>query len=198
MTIAAPPYAMRAMLPSDAPFIFTSWTQWARKSAKWLRFLSDRVFYDAHGGYRAHVEHLLKTSRVLVACDTETPEFVLGYVVVGANTASLDIVHMVYVERSFRRMGVALDLLRAAVTGFGSRDITCTMNRPAWPAFAARWRLRFDPFAAGIAGERFKAWAAQWRESCVVECAAPVIPDVGAQIAERAEQIAQQIAREAK
>lgn len=157
----------RQMQPSDAPFIFSSWMRWARSSAPCLRHLSDRVFWSDRFGYRAHVEALIKRSRVLVACDPECPEMLFGYAVAEPPRT----LHFVYVTRDMRRRAdghlpesIGGSLVRALLPMWGREEITVTLDRPAMSVHAQRHRLTFDPAAVPLVGDWFKRWAHDaWR-----------------------------------
>jgi hypothetical protein len=156
------PVLYRAMRDSDAPYIFSTWMKWARNRGRWVQRMPNRVFWDDQFGYRAHVEYILRRSKVIVACDPESEDYVFGYAV----GEPPHVMHFVFVDVRMRQRAKGLladsigrclvDLLRL------NSKVTATMDDREG-GLPDGWTL--DPFITPLAGVEFAAWARGWRDS---------------------------------
>jgi hypothetical protein len=123
------PVAFRERLPTDEPFIFSSWLRTHHRTGDWPGRLGIRLCAQAYGGECAEFgpacpcckfshrryfdEHklvigkLLERSRVLVACNPEKAWQVLGYIVYeqrpGSEGRARDhVLHWVFVKEPYR------------------------------------------------------------------------------------------------
>lgn len=118
-------YLIREETPDDNAFILSSWKQ------------SYRATYpDLHSGpffssLEQQLRKIRKRSKILVACDPERPEFIVGYVVYEPEA-----VHYIYVKEIRRENGVARELLKAC--GQNKHPIVCTYWTRACERYAAK------------------------------------------------------------
>lgn len=94
---------IRPATEGDLPFIVDSWMRSYSKSVTVARPIYDRF-------QRELIERLLKASTVLVACNSESPSQLFGYVVAQRRGAVV-VLHYVYVKQIFRHFGIAAALL---------------------------------------------------------------------------------------
>jgi hypothetical protein len=103
LAVEQPTVTLRGPLPSDMPFILSSWLRSYRKASP----VSGPVYYV---GQEAVIRRLLVRSSIVLACNPEDPSTVLGYVVF-ERVPSGGLVHYVYVKELVRRCGLAARLL---------------------------------------------------------------------------------------
>lgn len=100
---AALGYVVRAGLPSDTDFIARSWALEFRASEGWVRRIEEdfvtRCIYP-------RIQSILSRAKVRIAGPPEDDATVYGFAVLEPA-----LVHMVYVRRAWRRMGIATALL---------------------------------------------------------------------------------------
>lgn len=89
----------------DLNFIFATWLKSYRHASSFARKISNDIFYKRH---HLVIDLILKRegSRVLVAHPTGEPNVILGYVVSEKQPDGADVLHYVYVKKSFRQMGI--------------------------------------------------------------------------------------------
>lgn len=165
----------RPMEEGDRRFIISSWLRGFHKAGDWPRRLgtgrcsatgvactdedkdlvcgccrhTHRRYWDEHGRV---IEQLLARSKVVVACNPEKPEQILGYVV-----AEQGVLHWLFVKSPFRwdptaeehpRIGTAL-MEHAGLLLFRGKDYYRT-KCSHWTKHAAlmpwSWGLVYDPF----------------------------------------------------
>jgi hypothetical protein len=109
--------SLRPATPEDYGFIYSTWLKalyygWACKCTPkgpccGSRGLFNLIPYPTYRvQYRRVLEGILARNRATVACLTEDPEVVLGYIVYGQAPT----VHFVYVKKAWRKMGIAKTL----------------------------------------------------------------------------------------
>ncbi len=99
------PYTIRDVLPSDIPFIYSSWLKSFRFGSQLAKPIRSSIFYE---NYREVLDCLLSKSQIKVACLNDEPSVILGYLVYERTIA---IVHYVFVKEAFRELGIAHNLL---------------------------------------------------------------------------------------
>lgn len=100
-------WSIRKAQPTDIPFIYSSWLKSFRhNSLLGKSSIRTSVFYE---NYREILDFLLAKSNILVACLSDEPEVILGYLVYEP-----EIVHYSFVKEPFRHLGIATNLLAKA------------------------------------------------------------------------------------
>jgi hypothetical protein len=113
--------ALRSVLQEDIPFIVNSWVESYIKHAS-----APRHIYVPEQHAVAMRTLTGKDARVIVACNPDDPDQIVGYAVFSlahTNTDRLDprpVYHYVYVKSLFRRMQVARQLIHASAAIHGS------------------------------------------------------------------------------
>lgn len=102
------PVIIRGIVQADIPFIINSWLK-SFRSSRWAGSLPNNVYWDA---YHKAIEVILERpdTTVSVACLSENPDQILGYIVYCP-----DAVHYLYVKLSLRRHGIGKRLLTSAI-----------------------------------------------------------------------------------
>lgn len=107
---------------TDLPFIYNSWIRShadGRPQGESYRDYCDRQ--------HATIERLLDHADVLVARDTEDPDFIYGYLV-SEQLGDVFCGHWLYVKDSFRRSGVSSLLLSIAVPSTSKHGVYTHMG----------------------------------------------------------------------
>lgn len=100
------PLSLRAFRDTDRRFIVHSWLKSFGGSRVATLVEPDAYYRD----YRKLIERALSRSRVLVACQPDDDDAIIGWTVVEPRNDRM-LVHYVYVKHPFRRFGVAKTLL---------------------------------------------------------------------------------------
>ena len=115
------PVKIRQTVPGDLPYIYATGLRTWRSLDN--SCLPDDLFYPA---YRSVLDRLLGSAETeaLVACSSDMPNEILGYIV-----AKKDELWLVYVRKSLRQMGLCRQLMAAAKvdqktpSAWGARDV---------------------------------------------------------------------------
>ena len=133
-------YIIRPAKASDYSFISNSYLK-SYRNAPEAQYMNNDIYYPEHV---ARLEHMIKSSRVLVACSSEDADQILGYAIVG-KAFRWDVLHYVYVKYPFRQMGIAKALVTYTCPTFGT-GMTLISHLPKnYNAVSAKYRLVFDP-----------------------------------------------------
>ncbi len=103
------PIRVRPASVDDVPFICSSWLK-SYRGADAVKDVPSRTYY-----YYQHrvLEELLPRSVTLVACLEDDPNTIVGYLTYEVVDTAL-VVHWLYLKHTFRRMGIAKELLKLA------------------------------------------------------------------------------------
>jgi GNAT superfamily N-acetyltransferase len=110
MTDAAPKLYIREANQADQPFIFQSWLKTYKHNSPFAKRITDKVYFARH---HAVATRILQRATVFVACPEDSPETILGYLIVDY-FENRPILHFMYVKDAFRGMGIASRLMEAA------------------------------------------------------------------------------------
>ncbi len=99
-------WSIRPPTPDDLAFIYSSWLKSYKHDSLLGKSVRTTVYFE---NYREVLDRLLATSSVLVACISDEPSVILGYLVHEDSIA-----HYCFVKESFRRMGIGASLLEYA------------------------------------------------------------------------------------
>lgn len=115
------PWAIRPALPEDISFIYSTWLNSFRVDSALGNSVSKTVYF---GSYHSIVDRLLDESRVLVACLSDDPKVILGYLV----SQSANVLHYCFVKEAFRRHGIASALFDEAFHGAGAVSVSVSVQ----------------------------------------------------------------------
>ena len=93
---------------TDVPFISNSWLKNYRYSFE-VAGVPTNTYYDNH--HRLLVE-LIPRSAVVVLCNPQRPDHILGYAVYEKTMGAL-VIHYIYMKKVFRRRGLARKMIEA-------------------------------------------------------------------------------------
>lgn len=120
---------IRPAVVGDVAFCSATWKQSFWRESPWAKRVRWGVFAPHHSQI---IQRLLERSSVLVACDPEREEEILGYI---AFELPPKILHWSYVKPSFRRAGVFSALL--AATGLPGDLAGCAVTHCTRAWFSA-------------------------------------------------------------
>lgn len=103
-------WAIRPAVEADYPFVMDSW-QKATRDEPWSGNVPNNMV--AAVLQEALKQLLMRGARVLIACNPERSDQIVGWVCAEAGREAEKVVHAIYTKRPFRRMGVARQLLAA-------------------------------------------------------------------------------------
>lgn len=88
----------------DSDLIYSTWIK-SHKGSGWGRSIPSPLYEI---GQRGRIDRILEDPEtiVLIACDTDTPELIYGWVV-----GSPDVLHYLYVKGNYRRNGIGSGLI---------------------------------------------------------------------------------------
>lgn len=133
------PVVLRGPLPSDFPFVLSSWLRSYRK-ARAVSQVSGLVYFQ---GQEERIRRIASRANVAVACNPEDPSTILGYVVFEP-APSGGVVHYVYVKELVRRCGLASRLMAEVPGPF--RSHTHETESTASQALKARFPSVYNPY----------------------------------------------------
>jgi GNAT superfamily N-acetyltransferase len=128
------PVAFRPATEVEMPFVFSTWLKNFKESAQ-----PHQGIQGYYTGQHRLIELLAARGASLVlACNREAPEQLLGWVCCEGNT-----VHYLYVKQVFRRLGIGRKLLSEA----GIRQPFCVTHwTPCVSLLRAKAEFTFDPY----------------------------------------------------
>ena len=139
--------------PRDRDFVQATLLNHFYEESHWALRLTTRTFFDGHGPL---VQTLLDRSTVttLVACETEDPDALLGFVVFehADQYGNAPILDFLYVKKAWRGLGIGRMLFEA--TGFPKdlAGVHVSFATKAWFSTMAqrgleeRFRAVYDPY----------------------------------------------------
>lgn len=151
------PFLLREPTDGDLGFIITTWLNGAGEA--WQSLKRSDVKTWAESGIRiGHFADLTRrftrdavsdilqreACRVIVACDVEDADVILGYAV--AEPAKR-IVHWCATKYHFQRNGIGTAMLERLIPDVRQYGATCTYLPAGFMTMQSKWPLRFDPHA---------------------------------------------------
>lgn len=142
MSISNLPIRFRAATESDIGFIFNSWLKSYRNSG-FARFISNTIYFTEH---HKLIEKLILNNKVIVACNTEDPNQLFGYIC-GGHIDGIFACHYVYVKHTYRNMGLGKELLKQFNHDPSVAAVYTHHTRIA-DRLAPRYNLVYHPYVA--------------------------------------------------
>lgn len=141
MNKIAPPHVLRAMIEDDERFIFTTWIKVFHEVPP-INFCISSVYLPRQ---REVIGTLLETANVLVACQPEEPDSILGYIVYEF-VADILVVHWMHVKDPWRNQTLAKTILQSIYPEVGTYPIVCTHNFKSYTKMRHNYKLTYDPY----------------------------------------------------
>ncbi len=101
------PILIRPATQGDINFIFNSWLKSSHSTLPKAFEIPHTIYYSEH---HKLLETILKRCTILVACDKKDPTMIYGYIVAEL-LHGFPTIHYLYVKQTFRRLGIATNLL---------------------------------------------------------------------------------------
>lgn len=137
-----PKIVLRDAVPEDVSFIFNSWLKSYRGSRAVAGIVSSVFFAEHH----RVLERIMKSCKVIVACNPEDTSQIYGYIV-HEMVSGVDVFHYAYVKHTFRRMGLA----KAMLQHIKPDTSTASMYSHATPVgdkIAPKYHMVYSPYLA--------------------------------------------------
>lgn len=136
--MSLPAIQFRPLKPDERQFVKMSWFESYRKGG-----FSPDIGYDLfRPGMDERIDRLLQESETTVACPTEVPEEICGYLVQSRQGGPyLLTIHYVYVKQAYRRLGLASALIQVVTP-----SNIHTHDTRAGRILARKFESRFNPF----------------------------------------------------
>lgn len=100
-------FKIRSAQGSDLPFIFDTFLKSYKMSSPIGKSIRNGIFFD---NYRLIVDDILDSADTYVACHSDEPTVIFGYLIAEGN-----ILHYCFVKEAFRHLGVAKALYNEAM-----------------------------------------------------------------------------------
>lgn len=133
-------HQLRWATQSDYPFIANSYLKSYRCAPAAKAMINDVYFPE----YKARLEAIVATGSVLVACASDDPDQILGYLLF-SELAGRTILHYVYVKYPFRQHGIAKSLILTAKPDFGNSHTVITHQPKGWQEVSNKYQLVYNP-----------------------------------------------------
>lgn len=130
-------FKIRDPHPSDLNFITSSFLKSMKKESSLGRACSIRVFFKE---FNEVIDYILSISTILIACEKENENAILGYILYQNKT-----IHYAYVKSGMRRFQITKDLIAHAFPGETALQYSQTTNSSK--LIAKKYpELIFNPF----------------------------------------------------
>jgi hypothetical protein len=104
------PYKIRSAQAEDIPFLYSTWLKAMKYDSDIGLSVRKSIFFEQ---YRQILDNILSDSKVLLAVHPDEPNVIFGYLVY----QEPNILHFSFVKETFRRLGIASDLVKIAMAG---------------------------------------------------------------------------------
>ena len=133
-------HQLRWATQSDYPFIANSYLKSYRSAPAAKAMINDVYFPE----YKARLEAMVASGSVLVACATDDPDQILGYLIF-TELAGHTLLHYVYVKYPFRQHGIASNLIATAKPDFNKTHTVVTHQPKSWQEVSNKYQLVYNP-----------------------------------------------------
>lgn len=134
------PIRIREANQEDVAFIFNSWLKSYRQSL-FARNITNTIYFDQH---HKVLENLLKTNKVIIACNEKDPSQMYGYICAGKEDG-IFVLHYIYVKHTYRNLGIGKELLNSFDHDINTAAVYTHHTRIA-EKLAAKYNLLFHPY----------------------------------------------------
>lgn len=131
-------FVTREFRPSDFNFVANSYLR-SYRSGPEAKYMPSDFYYPE---YKEKLTHMIKTGKVTILCSSQDEDQIVGYSITD-KILDWNILHYVYIKFTFRRMGLAKQLL--ADLSLGQNVTICTHIPKMWSNCITKYKLAFDP-----------------------------------------------------
>jgi GNAT superfamily N-acetyltransferase len=136
--VSNPEFLLRGPAPTDIPFVLNSWLKSARDVGDHAS-MSNAVYF---AGYRNECVAKLETGNVTVACSSEDPDQIYGWL---AWTGR--VIHYVYVKHPYRRFGLARAMVEHSFPAIGKVPTLVTNVGRFHKDWGRKFQIEYDPYS---------------------------------------------------
>lgn len=141
ITIDGEAIALREAEPDDASYVIQTWVRSYRPNSR----IASEIYDKGHDNL---VRNILRTTRVVVACNPDAETAILGWA-----CGQPGLLHYAYVPAALRHKGLARELIREAIGGYPAR-IEVSHRLPPGKFTPAKERgfprFIFNPYKLGV------------------------------------------------
>lgn len=134
------PVTLRRAEEKDISFIFNSWLK-SYRTSYFAKSIGNTIYFSEH---HKVIEKLAKTSEVLVACNSEDPDQIYGYMC-AEKIDGIFCLHYVYIKQPFRRLGVG-KLLLSSFDRDSEQASVYTHHTKLAEKLAAKYNMIYHPY----------------------------------------------------
>lgn len=130
----------------DQNFIFNSWLKSNRNSYHTKHVVNDIYFFE----HKMIIQYLMDTSDFLVAVNPEDPDQIYGYICYEHIKDEIPVIHYIYVKYTYRKLGIAKQLLTKAVPTFDTDPVCIShFNKVVIDKLPGKDLLVYNPYLLG-------------------------------------------------
>ena len=137
------PVVHRVVQPKDLNLIYSTWLRSYRQQPAARNMSNDTFFYH----HKQIIEKILSKPNTVVTiiCSHEDPDHIYGYSVVEKYNGAA-IIHYVYVKHSYRKLGLAKDVLTQSIPNLGSTLTFVTHESRNHSKLKDKFNIEFNPY----------------------------------------------------
>lgn len=135
------PVRLRNVTAEDHNFILNSWLKSFRNGPA-VRRMENSAYYHEQAKV---IKELLQSVNVLVACDKDAPNQILGYLI-SQRINNVFVLHYVYVKQPFRNCGIAKMLIAARDHELGETAAVYTHHTESASRLAYKYKFMYNPY----------------------------------------------------
>lgn len=136
------PITVRVASQSDIGFIFNSWLKSYKGGGLFTYDIPPAVYFTEH---HKILERLLKRSTVIVACDSQDPTLIYGYLI-AEEIEGFPVLHFCYVKNTFRGFGISNILLACLKIEMNSPLFISHMTKAFKMRLMHKFHIIYNPY----------------------------------------------------
>jgi len=140
MTKQQPNIQLRKAGQEDVGFIFNAWLK-SYKFSLFSKNITNTIYYAEH---HKVIERLLKTHETIIACNSEDPSQIFGFINAG-RVDGIFCLNYIYVKQPFRNLSIGKTLLNAFDHDPSSASVYTHHTRAA-DRLAAKYHMIYHPY----------------------------------------------------
>ena len=134
------PICYRALHLCDIDLVVKRWMAHIRKLHPFSEMSKEE--FDDH---KELLARLITRAPPIIACEPEHPEQAFGWIC-GEHVGKKAVLHFVYVRKTWRRLGLATQLMKITFPALGKETVYITHPSRSLSYHRDRWMLKFNPY----------------------------------------------------